>query len=184
MTDRLNTFREIIPEDGHLVYDVEYNLSGEQFFVCCNSQRPRVYHRDGHLLQEFVRGDMYLFDMKHTKGHISGVTRCKWHPKDKSLVVTCGADGTARIWDVNDPDKNKSVIKVKAKNVPVTSCTYNSTGSMIGTGNGRVGVSSRRSELISRLVAASNDGSFQLWDSRSSFVRPTKAVDNARKSFE
>ena len=48
----------------------------------------------------FVRGDMYLRDLSHTKGHTMEVSCVAWHPKEKNLVMTAGFDGTLRLWDI------------------------------------------------------------------------------------
>lgn len=45
---------------------------------------------------ECVRGDMYIRDMKNTKGHVTGCTNGVWHPTDKFTAATCSEDGTVR----------------------------------------------------------------------------------------
>ncbi len=65
---------------------------------------------------EFVRGDMYLTDMSHTKGHIAALSRAVWHPVDAHTFMTSAADSTVRIWDANDTSKQKTLIKLKGKN--------------------------------------------------------------------
>jgi hypothetical protein len=44
-----------------------------------------VYDRDAHPRGEFVRGDMYIRDMRNTKGHVAGLTGGAWHPSDKCV---------------------------------------------------------------------------------------------------
>ena len=56
----------------------------------------QVYDRDGHEKGEFKRGDMYLRDLKNTKGHTSGLTGGQWHPTDRHTAMTCSTDGTVR----------------------------------------------------------------------------------------
>lgn len=58
---------------------------------------------------EFVKGDMYIRDLKNTKGHISGLTCGEWHPKTKETILTSSEDGSLRIWDVNDFKSQKQV---------------------------------------------------------------------------
>lgn len=48
-----------------------------------------------------MKGDMYIRDLKNTKGHITGLTCGEWHPRDKEKVLTSSEDGSLRIWDVN-----------------------------------------------------------------------------------
>ena len=69
----------------------------------------QIYDRDGLTLGEFVKGDMYIRDLKNTKGHISGLTWGEWHPKAKETILTSSEDGSLRIWDVNDFKSQKQV---------------------------------------------------------------------------
>ena len=64
--------------------------------------QAKVYDRDGHTRGEFVRGDMYIRDMKNTKGHVSGLCGGQWHPTDRFTAMTCSEDGTVRIWDTHN----------------------------------------------------------------------------------
>lgn len=69
----------------------------------------QIYDRDGLTLGEFVRGDMYIRDLKNTKGHISGLTGGEWNPKSKESILTSSEDGSLRLWDVNDFKSQKQV---------------------------------------------------------------------------
>lgn len=69
----------------------------------------QIYDRDGLTLGEFMKGDMYIRDLKNTKGHISGLTCGEWHPKTKETILTSSEDGSLRIWDVNDFKSQKQV---------------------------------------------------------------------------
>lgn len=69
----------------------------------------QIYDRDGLTLGEFMKGDMYIRDLKNTKGHISGLTWGEWHPRAKETVLTSSEDGSLRIWDVNDFKSQKQV---------------------------------------------------------------------------
>lgn len=62
----------------------------------------QIYDRDGLTLGEFIKGDMYIRDLKNTKGHISGLTCGEWHPKAKETILTSSEDGSLRTWDVSD----------------------------------------------------------------------------------
>lgn len=62
----------------------------------------QIYDRDGLTLGEFMKGDMYIRDLKNTKGHICGLTCGEWHPRTKETVLTSSEDGSLRIWDVNN----------------------------------------------------------------------------------
>lgn len=69
----------------------------------------QIYDRDGLTLGEFMKGDMYIRDLKNTKGHISGLTCGEWHPKSKETILTSSEDGSLRVWDVNDLKSQKQV---------------------------------------------------------------------------
>jgi WD40 repeat protein len=75
---------------------VSWSPSGEAFLCVTGSAQPRFYDRDGKLLGECVRGDMYIRDMKNTKGHITGCSGGCWHPIDRYTAVTSSEDGTVR----------------------------------------------------------------------------------------
>lgn len=90
--------RTLTPHDGHPVFAVSWSPSGDAFLSVDGSSQAKVYDRDGKERGETVRGDMYIRDMRNTKGHISGLTGGCWHPTDKFTAMTCSEDGTIR-WD-------------------------------------------------------------------------------------
>lgn len=47
------------------------------------SSQPKVYDRDGHELGEFPKGDMYIRDATHTKGHQYRCCGGAWHPDER-----------------------------------------------------------------------------------------------------
>ena len=113
----------------------------------------QIYNRDGHELGEFVRGDPYLRDMKNTKGHVSGCTGGQWHPSERQTVMTCGEDGTVRIWDAHTNEQT-TVVKtqpVRPGRVHVTTACYSPSGGLV--------------------AAALLDGTLQLWDVRGDYGR-------------
>lgn len=98
-----------------------------------------MYNRDGKELGELPKGDMYIRDLKNTKGgrssklpahclivevlaiklvpspllpagHVTNCTGGCWHPTDKTAALTCSEDGTLRVWDVTEVQQ-KTVIK-------------------------------------------------------------------------
>lgn len=69
----------------------------------------QIYDRDGLTLGEFMKGDMYIRDLKNTKGHICGLTCGEWNPNAKETILTSSEDGSLRIWDVNDFKSQKQV---------------------------------------------------------------------------
>lgn len=77
--------------------------------VICTHALNQIYDRDGLTLGEFVKGDMYIRDLKNTKGHISGLTGGEWNPKSKETILTSSEDGSIRLWDVSDFQSQKQV---------------------------------------------------------------------------
>ncbi|KAK1397953.1 WD repeat-containing protein 70 [Heracleum sosnowskyi] len=147
MNARLESFRQLEPFEGHQVRSLSWSPTADRFLCVSGSAVAKIYDRDGLTLGEFVKGDMYIRDLKNTKGHISGLTCGEWHPKDRETILTSSEDGSLRIWDVNEFKTQKQVIKPrlsKPGRVPVTTCTWNRDGKCIAGGIG--------------------DGSIQIWN--------------------
>ena len=51
--------------------------------VATGASKIKVYDRDGKERGESLAGDMYIRDLRNTKGHISPCTFAQWHPSDK-----------------------------------------------------------------------------------------------------
>jgi hypothetical protein len=107
-------FRTIEPCEGHPVVSLSWSPTGDAFLVVTGSSQPKIYTRDGKEEGEFPRGDMYIRDMKNTKGHVTSCRGGQWHPTDKGTSMTCSDDGTIRIWDTWNL-KQKTVIKPTLK---------------------------------------------------------------------
>lgn len=145
MDSRLQSFRQLEPFEGHQVRALSWSPSADRFLCVTGSAQIKIYDRDGLTLGEFLRGDMYIRDLKNTKGHISGLTCGEWHPKEKQTILSSSEDGSLRIWDVNDFKSQKQVIKPKLARpgrVPVTTCAWGMDGKCVagGLGNGSVQV--------------------------------------------
>ncbi|KAK9057406.1 hypothetical protein SSX86_022241 [Deinandra increscens subsp. villosa] len=205
MNARLESFRQIEPSEGHQVRNVSWSPSADRFLCVTGSAQAKIYDRDGLTLGEFVKGDMYIRDLKNTKGHITGLTCGEWHPKNRETVLTSSEDGSLRIWDVNDFTTQKQVIKPKLARpgrVPVTTCAWDREGKSIagGIGDGSIQIWSIKPGWGSRpeiyvanghsdeitglkfssdgriLLSRSFDGSLKVWDLRQ--------MKTALKSFE
>jgi WD40 repeat protein len=96
---------------------------------------------------ECIKGDQYIVDMANTKGHTAALHTGSWHPKVRGEFLTCSNDATVRIWEVENPKKQRSVFKLRwpqdKKAIP-TACTYSRDGNLI--------------------AAACQNGSIQIWD--------------------
>ncbi|ORX88421.1 WD40 repeat-like protein [Basidiobolus meristosporus CBS 931.73] len=163
MDSSLRPFRSLEPCGGHQIHDLQYSITGDQFLIMSGSASAKLYDRDGFEIVEYMKGDPYLRDMRHTSGHVAALTSCAWHPSNKETFITASADSTIRIWDVEDKRKQKQVICFKSKNrggrSPITACNYSHDGKLI--------------------VGAAQDGSLNLWSTNSSFARPTHSLSDA-----
>eukprot|EP01132_Coremiostelium_polycephalum_P002286 gene2286-2820_t len=157
MTSELKSFREVEPTEGAQIRSVLYNQAGDRFMVLPYTTQMKLYDRDGFSKGESVSGDRYIQDLYHTKGHVSILTGACWHPSEKDEIMSSSIDGTIRIWDCNQMQKNKSVIKcrnTKGARIGITSCDYDIRGELIGGGcsDGSISVWDRRSLLKSKFT--------------------------------
>ncbi|EER91514.1 hypothetical protein BDA96_01G241700 [Sorghum bicolor] len=146
MNSKLQSFRQLEPFEGHQVRSLSWSPTSDRFLCVTGSAQAKIYDRDGLTLGEFVKGDMYIRDLKNTKGHISGLTGGEWNPKSKETILTSSEDGSIRLWDVSDFKSQKQVIKpklVRPMRIPVTSCAWDHEGK--------------------RIVGGIGDGSIQVW---------------------
>lgn len=158
--------------ETHPVHHVEFNrLSPSQVLVVSATPQAKIFSRDGEVLTEFVKGDMYLRDMHNTKGHISEITTGAWHPADKNLCVTAGTDSTLRIWDTTLQRSQRNVIVHKSR----------AAGSAGRTRMTAVAWGSPAEGGSSILVAAALDGSLVMWGGEGPFTRPAAEIREAHK---
>ncbi|KAI8616061.1 WD40-repeat-containing domain protein [Chytriomyces sp. MP71] len=167
MNEAFRPFKSINePCGGNPIRDLQFSPSGDQFLIASGSNQAKLYDREGNSLLEYNKGDMYLRDMKNTKGHISALTGCKWNPVDKTTFLTASLDSTIRIWNVENKRENKAVIAVKSKDkggrTAITAAAYSPDGKII--------------------AGMGQDGEFRLWDSKGPFLRPTHSIEGAHMS--
>nr|CCA15191.1 conserved hypothetical protein [Albugo laibachii Nc14] len=148
MARHIRPFREIEVDDGHPIMALSYSPSGDRLLTVLGSSQPKVLTREGVEELQFVKGDMYVVDMAHTKGHTHATTGGQWHPKLRDEMITSSLDGTVRIWKLDGKRAfekliNNKVLKLKGrsgKRCGVTTCTYNLDGSLIAgaTADGQI----------------------------------------------
>lgn len=174
----LRAFKSIEPSaqkhsaalETHPVYSAKFNpLSPSHVLVVSATPQPKIISRDGDTITQFVKGDMYLRDMRNTKGHISEVVGGAWSPTDYNLCVTAGTDSTLRIWDVNAGRSQQEVIVHKSKaagSAGRSKMTAVAWGSPVQGGN-------------NVLVASALDGSLVMWGGDGPFSRPSGEIRDA-----
>ncbi|KAI1824847.1 WD repeat domain-containing protein [Xylaria intraflava] len=171
--DPFQSKRSAAGSETHPVNHVEFNPLAGGVFLCVSAHpQAKIMSRDGDILAEFVKGDMYLRDMNHTKGHVSEVTTGTWHPTDKNLCVTAGTDSTLRIWDINNKRCQKEVLVFKSKAMGTAG---RSRMTAVAWGNSTQGGNNI-------LVSAALDGTLVMWSGNGPFSRPTAEIKEAHKA--
>lgn len=147
-------------------------VSGGAILCVADHPQPKILSRDGDVLTEFVKGDMYLRDQHNTKGHTAAATTGAWHPTDRNICVTAGADSTLRIWDINNKRSQKEVIVFKSKLAGNAGRTRLTTVAYGSPAQGSSAV----------LVAAALDGSLVLWSGNGPYSRPSAEIRDAHQA--
>lgn len=177
----LRAFRSVDPwatnssaaeAESHPINLVEFNPQSGGVFLCVSAHpQAKIMSRDGDVLTEFVKGDMYLRDMNNTKGHVGEVTTGAWHPTDKNTCVTAGSDSTLRIWDVNNKRSQKEVIVFKSR----------APGNAGRTRMTAVAWGAPASGVNNVLVTTALDGSLVMYSGSGPFTRPAAEIQKAHK---
>ncbi|KAI2630544.1 WD repeat domain-containing protein [Xylaria nigripes] len=171
--DPFQSKRSTAGSETHPINHVEFNPLAGGVFLCVSAHpQAKIMSRDGDVLAEFVKGDMYLHDMNHTKGHVSEVTTGAWHPTDKNLCVTAGTDSTLRIWDINNKRCQKEILVFKSK---AQGTAGRSRMTAVAWGSPTQGGSNI-------LVSAALDGTLVMWSGDGPFSRPTAEIREAHKA--
>ncbi|EQC41201.1 hypothetical protein SDRG_01177 [Saprolegnia diclina VS20] len=139
MARHVRPFRDSEVEDGHPLMALSYSPTGDRVLAVTGSAQPKVFSREGVFELQFTKGDPYLLDMVHTKGHTASCSGGSWHPLLKDTMITSGLDGAVRVWKLNgktsfDKLLNDAVLKLKSrqgKRTEVTACAYSIDGGLI-----------------------------------------------------
>ncbi|EPY49697.1 WDR70 family WD repeat protein [Schizosaccharomyces cryophilus OY26] len=141
-----------------------------QILALFNHSRPILYDRNGTYIAQFAKGDQYIRDMYHTKGHISEIEDGSWQPNSAQFFLTCGADNTARIWDVNRTKSQIEVFSHISENVragmartPLNRCAWNPVDT-------------------NQFVTAAYDGNLEIWQRGSRTRHPSLKIPQAHTS--
>ncbi|ORY93643.1 WD40-repeat-containing domain protein [Syncephalastrum racemosum] len=168
MNQSFRPFRSIEPCGGNQIHDVQYSLSGDSFLLISGTAQAKLFNRDGFETCEYIKGDPYIRDLRHTAGHVAALTSGAWHPTDKTTFATASQDGTLRIWDVERKRKQKVVIAYKSRErggrSPATAIAY--------------------SPDATKLAGAFQDGTINIWPADGPYFRPQLSVNAHEKHTE
>ncbi|VVT47464.1 uncharacterized protein SAPINGB_P001724 [Magnusiomyces paraingens] len=163
-------FRSVEPLETYQLHSALFSPNGKQILAIPRYTKPKLYDRDGIEIAEFSSGDMYLVDMKNTKGHTAEITSGAWNPMSGDLFATSSNDSTVRVWDVNNTRSQRDVIVVRSK----------------GSRGNKVRVACvtwfKNDLTIPPIIAGTDDGSIGLWDTRNESTRPSHFIESAHSA--
>lgn len=153
------------PCGATVINNISFSNDDERILVVSGSCQAVVMAKDGLVPKgsQCAKGDQYISDMTHTKGHTQMLNDGCWNPKEDSLFITCSNDCTVRIWDVNRLSEQRTVIKARSprsglKAVPGV-CRYSRDALCIAVG--------------------CNDGTVLMWDTRRKFLTTSLCIKDA-----
>lgn len=183
----LHPFRSVEPMEGYQIHAAHFSPCDKLVLVIPRFNKPLIVSRDGGDCSEFIpspvstnkqgvlefsSGDMYLMDMKNTKGHTAEINAGCWDQSGGGTTFsTASNDSTIRIWDVQNTKSQRDIIVVRSKGsrgdkVKVTSLMW----------SGGEGTNQK-----SLLTAGTSTGLISCWDSRGQFTRPAQFVEAAHE---
>ena len=162
MTNSFEPFRTLDPIPGDPPRNVVFNKSSTLMLRSGGNSKPKIMTRDGRIELEFIKGDMYIRDAKYTKGHIGIVTSGEWHPFHENICLTSSLDSTIRIWDITGQKVGISQLLPSQQTIKCK----NQKGTKTGVWQARF------SPSATQILAACQDGSYQLFDQKNKFCRP------------
>lgn len=145
-----------------VIKNLDHSSNDELILVVPAGCQAVITGKDGILSKQCPKGDQYITDMRHTKGHVRMLNDGCWNPKDKATFITSSDDGTIRIWDLNKLTQQLNVVKVaSAQRIAPNACKYT------------------RDALA--IAAGYDDGSIKMWDTRRNFYMPSVRIDRAHQ---
>ncbi|KXS22135.1 WD40 repeat-like protein [Gonapodya prolifera JEL478] len=174
MDARLRPFRSFEGVEGCPVRDLAWSISGDRFLMATTAFFPKLFDRDGNMVEEFIKGDQYLVDPKRTKGHTAPLSSISWHPTDRNRFLTAAGDSTVRIWDVTNKRSHLEVIPLKSRR-------RGTSGAQSSAGVRTAVTAARFSRDASKIACIAQDGALRVYSAKGPFVNPTVTWDEAHE---
>jgi hypothetical protein len=177
-------FREFEPVEGYMVEALHFNTKGGKVLCCLSDRHARIFTREGGTKPDLItiRGDMYVRDLAHTKGHTAPLTDGGWHPHTLEWFFTSSVDGSVRIWDVNAApfgmDQQTPCLHVlKTLDKRNVCCGGSVTGGVFP--------SKCAIETNAKMIAAGcSDGSIQIFMEKQRYMKPDRTLRTAAHTAE
>mmetsp|Transcript_48613 Transcript_48613/g.105396 ORF Transcript_48613/g.105396 Transcript_48613/m.105396 type:complete len:482 (-) Transcript_48613:434-1879(-) len=169
MTKELRPFRRVQEPLGQVeLRSIDYSPTADTLVVAGSNNQPVVLDRDGRKLGTLMKGDMYIRDMRHTKGHVAATTGARWHVHDSNVFATCSEDGTVRLWDVTVAlERGDDAMSLNVQSGQTGVCVVKDER---GIKSGVTCAAWRPNG--DSLMCGAKDGSLQLWEFRASECKP------------
>lgn len=100
MNKNMNSFRVTEPIEGNSIRNLSYNTTGTHVLVVCGGKQVMMADKDGAKGLLTVKGYMYIKNLHKTKGHTGTIFDGVYHPYNHNEFVTGSADGSVRLWDM------------------------------------------------------------------------------------
>ncbi|KAJ9478901.1 WD_REPEATS_REGION domain-containing protein [Pseudozyma hubeiensis] len=165
MTSTLTPFRHFPPtHETYPILDLAFSPSATHLLVVSGTCEAQIFTRDAAEVGKCRKGDPYLRDMRHTKGHVSALT-CGVYARGDGFW-TGGSDSTVRLWSEERMEREQDdLIVVKSK-----------------TRGGRTKVTAIAEEEGGGIWVSGEDGFVGMWDTRTNLnARPRLGVDEAHE---
>eukprot|EP01086_Lenisia_limosa_P002598 TRINITY_DN1626_c0_g1_i5.p1 TRINITY_DN1626_c0_g1~~TRINITY_DN1626_c0_g1_i5.p1 ORF type:complete len:424 (+),score=20.91 TRINITY_DN1626_c0_g1_i5:84-1355(+) len=146
------------PVSGSSVTNIAYNRSKDCFAVGTFDSSLPIFRQDGSKLCEFPRGDRYLYQLKHTKGHTGSITQVKWNQNNSEILFSASEDKTIRKFTTSNPKSHSDIFDCRrlAEGYPAT-FDLNENQLIAGFSSGElISFDSRASRVKSSIVKTFN----------------------------
>lgn len=178
MSEAKSAFRTLEPVPDHMVQAVSYNVSGGVVLVVCSDAHARLYDRDGGstLVQQTVKGDMYVRQLEHTQGHTQSLTDGVCHPLLPECWLTSSLDGTLRLWDLQAKAVGMDQWLPCVHTLKCVDRRNVCVGGSSGRGGGLHPTCCTYSPDAKKIIGGCTDGSLQMFFEKPRYLRPDRIV--------